>query len=227
MIDTRLYGQMPRKQMSYESAVSFSRTLIEQTQPITQICYIVPGFKQDFGSFTLLWRCWARLQAVLCKSNQTVQVRLWNNDWKAEAKWVKMISEGIHPGLVDVVLVGYSWGAGWGCTEFARCLDNYGVEVKHACLIDPVFRHKLLVLRWLAYFPSVPIKIPGNVWKVTHWRQTLDKLQGHVLEPVSKHTEIVEAAVYDNVSHRRMDNMPEIISGCQRIVLKEFNAEVS
>lgn len=215
------YGSAPHNLFSGEKLTAYADGLVRDTTCIKQICYIVPGFKQHFGSITLLWRLWRKLEADLNETGQTVQVRLWNNDWKQEADFIRL--NALYPPQLQVVLIGYSWGAGWGCIELAKHLEELKVFVDQMCLIDPVYRHPLLVLRWLAYFPSVPITIPANVGTVTHWRQTRSRLQGHKLHCKSRVTKVYEAAVYDNVEHRRMDDIPEVIYGCHNIVKEAFS----
>lgn len=191
--------------------------------PVTHAVYIIPGFKQHYGSRTLLWHLWRSLEGQLNQPYQTVQVRLWDNDWRNEAKFVAMSSKGCPTRDLKVIIVGYSWGAGWGAIQFAKRLAKHSIGVRKMCLIDPVYRHWYPWGNWRAYFPDIPITIPSNVDSVTWWRQTAECLRGHKIRRSSPNTELCEAGVFESVLHRQMDDKASVIQDCYDIIASEFS----
>jgi pimeloyl-ACP methyl ester carboxylesterase len=70
-------------------------------------------------------------------ASETITVihpRRWNSD--TEALMDMLVRQAIH----TVILIGYSWGAGYQCMKFAKLAPEWGIRIPLALLCDPVFR---------------------------------------------------------------------------------------
>lgn len=182
----------------------------------THWCYVIEGFLQTAGSRTRLIDCWQQLHGALCDDEHSIQLRTWKADWAAEAELLDRLS------VKDptVVLIGYSWGAGWGAMQMAKHLDKRGVRVTRALLIDPVYRHRYWLGNWRAFVPWIPIRVPANVDHVTWWRQKRNLPRAHPLVGGVK----IDAAQLVDCDHQHMDDAHIVVEACRHHALKEMAA---
>jgi pimeloyl-ACP methyl ester carboxylesterase len=123
-------------------------------------------------------------------------------------------------GVRDLMLIGYSWGAGVGCMRTAKLAREYGVIIRVACLCDPVYRSPW-VPSWIPFNPlsltRIPtIKIPASVQKVAWVRQRQNIPAGHNLQAEDPiHTKILDPLVLDT-THSRIDEHPHWLALVQR-----------
>lgn len=164
--------------------------------------YVIPGFTQTRGTRTRLIELWMRLYKRLSDRGVSVQLQPWKSDWESEAELITRTSSPSP----SVYVVAYSWGAGWGFSQLAKELRARGIGIKHAWLIDPVYRHRYLAGQWRALLPWVPIKVPSNVKRVTWWRQKETLPHGHDLKAESEFTEIEPPVWVEGVEHVHMDD---------------------
>ena len=138
----------------------------------------------------------------------TYQPRTWKSH--TERLLDQLIRQRIH----DVVLIGYSWGAGYACMRFAKLAPEWGIKVKLALLCDPVYR-PLWMPSFLGANPlcigslmqSKSIVVPESVQRVCWVRQKISIPKGHNLKAKSPGTRI-EAPKVLNYSHTSIDSAP-------------------
>ena len=127
-----------------------------------------------------------------------------------------------NPGIV---IVGYSWGAGYGSIKLAQSLAKKKRIVDLLILIDPVYRSRLpLVFRMLAYTTWFGIVIPSNVRKVAVWRQNNHGPRGTKikLEDKSKTTILFEKDVSDlGLTHSTIQYHEPVLQKCLQLIGSE------
>lgn len=137
-------------------------------------------------------------------------VRPWNASPRAFA--AMMVRDGID----RLVIVGYSWGAGYGAQRLARACARFGIVVELMLLCDPVFRPLWLpawgvanLFGFRALIPrSACIEIPANVRRVASVFQRQTVPQGHPVRACSAWTEVVPALEVES-THTLIDSSPE------------------
>lgn len=142
------------------------------------------------------------------KDVTTYQPRTWRSD--TERLLDQLIRQRIH----DVVLIGYSWGAGYACMKFAQLAPAWGIKVELALLCDPVYR-PLWVPTWMgpnplcagALMSHKKIAVPESVARVCWVRQKISIPMGHDLIARSPATRIEAPRVLD-YSHTSIDSAP-------------------
>lgn len=136
----------------------------------------------------------------------TYQPRQWNSE--IEPLLQQLIRQRIH----DVILVGYSWGAGYACQKFARMAPEWGVKIPLMLLCDPVYR-PLWMPAWMGANPlclgsitkSPKIRVAESVARVCSVRQECSLPRGHDLVAESPATKIETAKVLQ-YSHTSIDS---------------------
>jgi pimeloyl-ACP methyl ester carboxylesterase len=140
----------------------------------------------------------------------TYHPRRWCSD--VENLLDQLIRQRIH----DVVLIGYSWGAGFACQKFAKLAPEWGIKVDLMLLCDPVYR-PTWVPAWLGANPlaigallrTSKIHIPPSVRRVAWVRQNISVPAGHDLKAESPiRTHILPAKILP-YSHTTIDGSSE------------------
>jgi hypothetical protein len=185
-------------------------------EPIHCWHVVIGGFLQDEGRPTGMVRLWRKLDARLSSPGVRVELRNWNDNWRQFAELIWRVQPG--DGSVKVGIYAYSWGAGWGAMQLAKCLSRRGVPVAHMVLSDPVYRSPLLPFRWLAFCPWRPIVVPRNVRQVTWFRQRRNRPSGcRLVAEDSQRTTIRPADGYEaDVIHEYMDDLLAFHRMCER-----------
>jgi pimeloyl-ACP methyl ester carboxylesterase len=140
----------------------------------------------------------------------TLHPRRWNSD--IDALLDMLTRQRIH----EVVLIGYSWGAGYACMRFARMAPEWGIDIPLALLCDPVFR-PLWMPRWMPANPfnfrsvtkSTRITVPRTVRRVAWVRQEVSLPAGHMLEKEAQLCQFIEPPLVLPYSHTDIDEAPE------------------
>lgn len=141
----------------------------------------------------------------------TYHPRRWNSD--IENLLDQLVRQRIH----DVVLIGYSWGAGYACQKFATLAQEWGVRVDLMLLCDPVYR-PLWMPAWMGANPfcfkslipkSTKITIPASVRRVAWVRQNISLPQGHDLRSEQPSRTIIKDPKVLAYSHTSIDSSPE------------------
>lgn len=143
------------------------------------------------------------------KNVTTYHPRRWNSEIEP------LLDQLVRQRIYDVVLVGYSWGAGYTCMKFAKLAPKRGIRVKLALLCDPVYR-PLWLPAWMGANPlcirsimgGSKIKVPKSVARVVWVRQKISIPQGHDLVPLNGGTRIEAGRVLE-YSHTTIDSAPQ------------------
>lgn len=142
----------------------------------------------------------------------TYHPRRWNSDIRA------LLDQLVRHRIHDVILVGYSWGAGYACMKFAQLAPERGIKIKLALLCDPVYR-PLWLPAWMGANPlcvgavtkSAKIEVPRSVARVAWVRQKISIPSGHDL--VSKYgTTRIEPGRFLEYSHTSIDSASQWFS---------------
>jgi pimeloyl-ACP methyl ester carboxylesterase len=147
---------------------------------------------------------WAKVLLPLA----TRQVVIYSPEvWSQNPK--VLLSEMRRVGIRRVMLIGYSWGAGYGCINFARHARNFGVEIPHACFCDPVYRSRLLP-HWLPLNPlsllrGQRILVPPAIQQVRWVKQETDIPGGNTLIPEDPFHTLIHNPIVLNTTHARID----------------------
>lgn len=104
----------------------------------------------------------------------------WKSDWKTTAEWIYRWSgyDRREPGSEmkppTIMVVAYSWGAGWGLRQLAAHLAYRNLKIKVAVVSDAVHHvgwsvfHTVGISQVLAYMPWWRIKRPPSIEEF-HW----------------------------------------------------------
>lgn len=131
----------------------------------------------------------------------------WNEDSKANALWLMRNSSYLP---TRILVVAYSWGAGWGFLNLARELQRLGQDIELAILCDPVFRSPINLLAPLSLTRFPRIEVPENVERVVVFRQRKNLPRAHdVVALGSKLETFIEPPITLEYIHQRIDNAPE------------------
>ena len=142
-----------------------------------------------------------------------VSLRPWNDDWATVAENIWLLGQH-HDAEVVVNIYAYSWGGGWGAVQLAQELQKRGITVWCVVASDAVYRHPLLLMRWISLlgrnFPFSPrIKIPSNVTHVVPFHQTLNRPQGHRIVAGKGFSGVINPSVEVSATHQYMDDADE------------------
>ena len=153
-------------------------------------------------------------QGIIREFSGPAVTTAWPVKWNADVKGLAAFC--LRQGFREVIVIGYSWGAGYAAPRFCAQLAKHGVEVPQLLLCDPVYRPRWLPA-WLGAFPlafrallpGAKVKIPGNVRRVAWVRQTQTLPKGHDLVAEEERTVIEPALVLRQHSHTTIDNALE------------------
>lgn len=170
--------------------------------------WIVPlmGFTESVSRRTGMESLWSELRLMASPSTTVLMPWEWRDDMRSLAEFIARNSIGRAP---RVMVVAYSWGAGYAFPRFARACGERGIEIDAACLCDPVYRSRWLPW-WIPLNPmslmrGAKIGIPGNVRRVAWVRQEISVPSGHELVAENPEaTEILPARLVLS-SHEHID----------------------
>lgn len=214
--------------------------------PITNFLQIIPGYLQNRSQSNQGLPTLAHELVLDLNFTGLAQVELdeWNTDWSVQAEWIYRLA---IPQDSQVVVIAYSWGAGFGFTRLAQELRDRGILIQHAILSDPVFHlgprwfHTvagLFLAQMRAYYPysrctqklcdwgllppRPTIKVPDNVLAVDYFIQRNSPLRGHELVAEGAHT-VINRHPIDYRTHTNMDDCPEFRIKCREVCHRLFN----
>lgn len=184
----------------------------------------IPGFRQDDGPKSGLAKLHGKLIERYPGRNHVypVALRTWDDDmWTLAAHIVDR-----DPDVT--VVVGYSYGCGWGTPQLAEALAQYGRKIDLLCAIDPVPRFRFLPAKAISLTRWGKYKVPHNVIDCIYWRQVngspFGRVPDHPVERLqcggvwgtsgnlAKHATYFERACrhYSRDSHADLDDRPDI-----------------
>lgn len=128
----------------------------------------------------------------------------WNHDFDSMVRILDRYC------IDKLILIGYSWGAGYGCVKLAKKLRKTKVNIISCLMCDPVYRPSWIPA-WMGILPflqslntSRRIKIPTNIKKTRWVRQFLSIPRGHDLDGFN-----ISRAKVLQYSHAAIDSSPE------------------
>lgn len=145
------------------------------------IVQLISGFTQSEENWNGVQELREKLLSELDDySSLSVRVRLdvWNAHWYAIARQMYMLRERYPQEPFAVVAFAYSWGVGNGLVKLAKNLDRFGVDIAHAVVSDPVYRHWFSLGNWRALLGDSRIAIPANVLRIEGFHQETNIPQG-------------------------------------------------
>jgi pimeloyl-ACP methyl ester carboxylesterase len=139
--------------------------------------------------------------------------RRWNANLD-QLLW-RLVRQQIH----QVVLIGYSWGAGYTSIKFAKRAEQFGIKIPLALLCDPVYRPTWMP-SWLPPNPlniysldrRTKIKVPRTIKKAVYLRQQRSIPHGHELTPIEPASTEIHDKGFVPYSHLQIDEAPEWFS---------------
>ena len=166
------------------------------------------GFTESVNRRTGIEELWGELRKFASSSMTVLMPWEWRDDMRALAAFVDRNSQG----LPSVMVVAYSWGAGFAFPRFARECFARGIKVDVACLCDPVYRSRWLPW-WLPLDPLAlthgrKILLPRNVGRVEWARQKLGMPQGHDLVAEDAAATVIKPAQWIECTHEHIDESP-------------------
>ena len=135
--------------------------------------------------------------------------------WKHNAKGLAALAK--RDGITHAIILGYSWGGGYGSPRLAKCLIKEGIKIPLVLLCDPVYRPQWLpslgpanIFGFRALIPrSAVITFPAEIKCISGIRQHNNIPQGHKVR-------IGDGPAFDmvlinrsNINHGLIDNSYE------------------
>lgn len=172
------------------------------------------GFTENFNEGTGTMRLFREVLLPFDENqNRAVEVfqpREWSDSPKKVASLIRFI------GYERVILVGYSWGAGWASMKFAKECKKLGIPITLALFCDPVYRPTWMPswmganpLSFRSIFRFVRIKVPESVEVVKWVRQRKSIPRGHDLFAENPAVTTIEKGKEIKLTHTQIDSSPE------------------
>jgi pimeloyl-ACP methyl ester carboxylesterase len=117
--------------------------------------------------------------------------------------------------MLDVRIVAYSWGVGYGAMQLARLLRGEGVRVRNLVSCDGVWHSRWMPWRAVLspLFGEPEIVVPANVQRVDCLMQKNTLPRGHVLRAdVPELTVIADHGDLAGVTHTDIDNAEQFLT---------------
>ena len=204
---------------------------------------LIPGYMQRRGDTVQgIPRTWQHLwndYPEVC-----VQLYPWNTDWSDVAETILRSSR--NETLPKIMVVGYSWGVGYGVVQLLRELNYRGLSVESAVFSDGVYHlagplgHKLWISQCSAYLPRPsfqwppkkrPIiklpgpKIPNISWYIQDnfvWKQRRTYLRGHDLVWKEDGSPVAGRININGTVHKFMDDCTEFQTRVTQMARETF-----
>lgn len=181
---------------------------------------LIGGYRQHFGQPTGMYRLREKLvnNYHYCNGHSRVELHEWNSDWKAVVRNLVLLQQDTaQPLLIGVYA--YSYGVGWGAMQLAKYMSkciSLNLKIDKAVFCDGVFRHPLLIMRWMSLLKrrnwllgDPIIKLPPNVFREIYcFRQEIGRPQGHYILPTDDEV-IIHPPVLLPRNHADIDDAPE------------------
>lgn len=176
---------------------------------ISKRIVVIGGFRQRPHELTGLERLWLELQELYGFSAH-VTFHPWNENWGKFVDFV-LATGPLRRSLLDVRIVSYSYGTGWGALQLARRLDLHGVNVTCLASCDGVFRPRWLKTRalWSWILPEPRIVVPPNVRRVDYVTQLRSEPNGHRIVASSPTTVVKHHGIVADADHLTIDESEE------------------
>jgi pimeloyl-ACP methyl ester carboxylesterase len=118
----------------------------------------------------------------------------------------------------EIVVAGYSWGAGNGVPKLAKALDDHDYDIDRLVLCDPVVCHSWLVMLFVGLFRSwFTFEIPDNVRSCWVLWQRRSRPMGYPVSRIDEKYTTINKSIELPYSHSEMDNCREFQDLCLEI----------
>lgn len=168
----------------------------------------IMGWRENTARVTGIERLWREARALSGPSTWVLAPLVWHASPRDLAA---LIVRNADPSA-RIVIVGHSWGIGWGAVRLAWELAGWDRDVAEIVSADGVYRSRLLPW-WLPLNPiSVGrvlrprIPVPSNVWSVQAFVQRRSVPYGHgfrAFPGTAVRVRVVDAP------HCQVDDLPE------------------
>ena len=195
-------------------------------EPWKLIVMTVNGFTQKFheGGHREIWR---NNRQFVGRDTLIMTPIPWNSDPEEYARFVAQESDF----KTHLIVIAYSWGAGWFFRRFQKHLDKRGVDIQHAVLCDPVVRRGLVPERlskitpmslW-SILPFARMEIAPNVGRVSRFYQKQTVPKGHPLKIADPDHTVVELERELDASHINMEDQEEYQAHVHAVISRHIN----
>lgn len=181
-------------------------------EPVNRWMVLISGYLQLRGEETQgIPALRHKLQDLYANRTTIVEGDTWDSNFPDIAENIFRMSQNCEP--PTVMIVAYSWGAGYGFVQLAKELRLRGLRVNAAVLSDAVYHlggrwcHKLGISQVAAYCKN-KIVVPGNVDQLYWFRQHNSRLRGHTLVSESTGEMLDHCQVIEGTEHKYMDECP-------------------
>lgn len=157
----------------------------------------ISGFLQPRYGQSGMARLWRQLRSWLGSASCEVTLHPWDDDWERMARLI--VDTADDPEQLQLDVVAYSWGVGWGARTLAEALLGEGVTIRNLVACDGVYRSRWFPtwLQWRALCSPLlgqpTIWMPSNVRTVRMFRQGESLPKGHEIR-----TRKLGGRVYDH-----------------------------
>lgn len=141
----------------------------------------IMGFTERTRRVTGIERIWHRVRETSGPDAWIIHPKRWNLDARDLAGLIARNAAQ----SARIVIVGHSWGIGWGAMRLARALGRFGMEISDIVSADGVYRSPILPA-WLPLnFLSLGrllrprIRVPANVRRIHAFVQRRSIPSGH------------------------------------------------
>lgn len=182
---------------TFPSLISRASNRQIMAEPTTDFLLFIGGFMQS-RALSVQGMCGMAHDAEHRYRNAGVRVDYepWKSDWASMAEWIFRWSgyDAYNPNGVEkptIMVVAYSWGAGWGLTQLAEHLAVRGLHINVAIASDAVrhigwqWSHTCGLSQVLAYFPLWSLEKPASIDQFHWFRQ---KRRRHLLRDLKNGT---------------------------------------
>lgn len=181
----------------------------ESVPAITKRVIVIGGFLQCRWSSGI-----TEIQRAIDSENHLNEhVAVTSHDW--DERWPLFVDHIVRTGPfplkhLDIRIIAYSWGVGYGAVTLARLLQARGISVRRLASCDGVYYSRWA--RWRALCSPVlgipRIVLPANIKRVDYLRQESNWPRGHFFTTTNG-TELVDRGVLKGRTHQDCDNSPE------------------
>ena len=166
----------------------------------------IMGFSESTRRVTGIEKIWRAVRETSGPDAWIIHPQRWNLNARDLAA---LIARNAHPSA-RIVIVGHSWGIGWGAMRLAESLGRLGMEISDILSADGVYRSPLLPgwlplnILSLGRLLRPRIRVPSNVRWIHAFVQRRAVPAGHGFTAAQGTSVIVQVV---DVPHARVDDL--------------------
>lgn len=171
-------------------------------------------------------RLWRELRWTWGSTSTEVTLHPWNDNWRGFAELVADTTpqSDSMKGTLDLTVVAYSWGLGYGAKRLAEYLLGEGIAINTLFACDGVYWSRWA--KWRAIGSPLLgepiIQLPANVNEVYMMRQRETLPSGHRLIVNNPATMIYDRG-YQPFPHVDVDGSPEFHRMVREIICEKYS----